>query len=285
MKKLFLLPIFLLCLCLCGCQSDNTDNYSDDLRLNIKHIDEKDAEKVIHISYPVFGGLDDKESVTIVNTSIKNYVDSEYEEFHNALISTDTTVLGNTETDVSDYSEDDYDEESYDEESYDEESEDDSENAEKSKDSKKSKEKKERLTLNVSFKITYNKNNYLCVVQTYEKNLGNDLKFNGQRSFFFSLTNATYLTLGELFDFDNGFSAYVNERINNDLAAGAYTTYAEDSGFKGISKNCKFYIDSSHLYIYYDALELSPDKDAVPTFAFDLKDIKQYFNDDYANIY
>ena len=70
MKKLFLIPILLASLFLCACQDSDEEDYTSQLRLNITHIDESDDEKEIHISYPVFGGIENKEAVTIINTSI-----------------------------------------------------------------------------------------------------------------------------------------------------------------------------------------------------------------------
>ena len=144
---------------------------------------------------------------------------------------------------------------------------------------------KETITLSMTFKIKYNKNNFLCIVQTYDKNLGENKEFSGQRSFFFSLENATYLSLGEIFVYDEEFTNFINGKITEELVAGAYSTYDEDGGFTGISKNSKFYIDSNNLYIYYDALEISPDKDAIPTFVFSLNDVKKYLNEDFSGMF
>ena len=54
MKKLFLIPVFLLSFFLCGCQSSNTEDYTSQLRLNINHINEKDEEKESGIVLEVF---------------------------------------------------------------------------------------------------------------------------------------------------------------------------------------------------------------------------------------
>lgn len=282
MKKLFLIPVFLLSFFLCGCQTSNAEDYTSQLRLNINHINEKDEEKEIVISYPVFGGIDDKETITIINTSISNFVNSQYTEFQNALTATeqdnltDTELLlsmqGTTATDADTQASDDEPEE-YSEEDSDSESD------------QKADKKKEPITLSMTFKITYNKNNFLCIVQTYDKNLGENKEFIGQRSFFFSLENATYLSLGEIFVFNDDFTNYINGKITEELAAGAYTTYDDNSGFTGISKNSKFYIDSNNLYIYYDALEISPDKDSIPTFVFSLNDVKKYLNEDFLGMF
>lgn len=284
MKKLFLIPIFLLSFVLCGCQSGNVEDYTSQLKLNINHINEKDEEKEINISYPVFGGIDDKETITIINTSISNFVNSQYTEFQKALTATEQDALsdGGVLPDVAKKDGDESSEETSEAKEYLEETAEDKENNEAAGEDG---ETKETITLSMSFKITYNKDNYLCVVQTYDKNLGKDKKFNGQRSFLFSLENATYLSLGEIFDFSEAFVAYVNDKITKGLAEGAYTTYDDNSGFTGISKNSKFYIDSNNIYIYYDALEISPDKDTVPTFAFPLKDVKKYLNEDFVDMF
>ena len=96
MKKLFLIPILLASLFLCACQASDEDDYTSKLRLNITHIDESDDEKEIHISYPVFGGIENKEAVTIINTSISNFVNSQYDEFQNALTSAEQDALSDT---------------------------------------------------------------------------------------------------------------------------------------------------------------------------------------------
>lgn len=283
MKKLFLLPVLFLMLLLTSCQLTDNSTYTDDLKLNIQHINESDSDKNIDISYPVFGGIENKEAITIVNSSISNYVTAEYDEFQNALttknqsVITDATANGtgdSSDTNDSDDS-DDSDDSS------------DSDDAATGSDTTKagSGSTGEPIRLTMSFKITYNKNDYLCVVQTYEKELGQNKTFTGQRSFLFSLKNAAYLSLGEVFDFDSGFSAYINKAIEAELDKGAYNTYDRDNGFTGISKDCSFYIDHNYLYIYYNALEISPDMDIVPTFAFKIKDLKKYFNDDFTNIF
>ena len=279
MKKLFLIPVFLLSFFLCGCQTSNTEDYTSQLRLNINHINEKDEEKKIVISYPVFGGIDDKETITIINTSISNFVNSQYTEFQNALTATEQDtftdaelLLSMQETTVVE-AEDNSEESDDSAEEFTEESVEDSE------------QKKEPITLFMTFKITYNKNNFLCIVQTYDKDLGENKEFSGQRSFFFSLENATYLSLGEIFVINEDFTNYINGKIMEELAAGAYSTYDDNSGFTGISKNSKFYIDSNNLYIYYDALEISPDKDTIPTFIFSLNDVKKYLNEDFSGMF
>ncbi len=311
MKKLLLIPVILASFFLCACQSGDSVDYTSELKLNINHIDEADKEKVIHISYPVFGGIENKEAITIINTSLGNFVDSQYKEFQNALTTKEQDALSSSEAlnidklnavgsdgsattkssvdgDTTDTSSDNSDNNSDNSDSADSNSDsnssDNSDNSDNS--ATKTKSNKDAITLSMTFKITYNKNNYLCIVQTYDKNLGNNMEFNGQRSFFFSLENATYLSLGEIFDFSNEeFTAYINNKINKDLAAGAYTTYDDNSGFTGISKNSKFYIDSNNLYIYYDALEISPDKETIPIFAFKLSDVKKYLNDGFTNIF
>lgn len=304
MKKLLLIPVILASFFLCACQSGDSVDYTSELKLNINHIDEADKEKVIHISYPVFGGIENKEAITIINTSLGNFVDSQYKEFQNALTTKEQDALSSSEAlnidklnavgsdntatnGASDTSSDSSDNSASSDNSDSSDGTDNSDSTDNTNSTgTKSNDNKDAITLSMTFKITYNKNNYLCIVQTYDKNLGNNMEFNGQRSFFFSLENATYLSLGEIFDFNNEeFTAYINNKINKDLAAGAYTTYDDNSGFTGISKNSKFYIDSNNLYIYYDALEISPDKKTIPIFAFKLSDVKKYLNDGFTNIF
>lgn len=311
MKKRCVISILFICFCfcLCGCNDADEIDYSSQLRLNINHIDESDETKEIHISYPVFGGFDDKEAVTIINTSISNYVNSEYEEFHTALVSPDEGILANGEKDADksdeenddeedSYAEDTDNEDSSNEDSSDEDSYSEDSDGEVGEDGDSSEENidtdntdkgeitaDDRISLIMNFRITYNKNNYLGVIQTYDKNLGDDMTFSGRRSFFFSLENATYLTLGEIFDFDSGFSDYVNKKIREELEESAYTIYDNDSGFIGVSKNNNFYIDSKHLYIYYDAMEISPDKDVIPTFVFSSSEVKDYLSENFQNIF
>lgn len=270
MKKLLLIPILLLLLTLSACQGQNSGAYSAELKLNIEHINENDANKNIDIAYPVFGGISNKETITIVNTSIYNYVKSEYDEFENALTNTDQHVIsagdGTTDGDT-------------DADSADSDSDNGSPASSGSGNS-------EPISLTMSFKITYNKNDCLCVVQTFQKELGQNKTFNGQRSFFFSLENAAYLSLGQIFNFDNSeFTAFINDKIKAQLKTAAYTTYDGDKGFTGISKNCNFYFDNEYLYLYYNALEISPDMDVIPTFAFKIEDVKPYLNEDYVNIF
>lgn len=305
MKKLLLIPVILASFFLCACQAGDSVDYTSELKLNINHIDETDKEKVIHISYPVFGGIENKEAITIINTSLGNYVESQYKEFQNALTTKEQDALSSSEalnidklnavgSNDSTTTKNSVSDETSDASSDGNDTSNDNTDSTKSTDSSdasdnsatKTKGNKDAITLSMTFKITYNKNNYLCIVQTYDKDLGNNMEFNGQRSFFFSLENATYLSLGEIFDFENEeFTAYINNKINKDLAAGVYTTYDDNSGFTSISKNSKFYIDSNNLYIYYDALEISPDKDTIPIFAFKLKDVKKYLNDGFGNIF
>ncbi len=310
MKKLLLIPILLASLFLCACQSSDEVDYTSQLRLNITHIDESDDAKEIHISYPVFGGIDNKEAITIINTSISNFVNSQYDEFQNALTAKEQDALSDTEdllnpnadndadndsdTDTDNDSDNDSDTDS-DSDTEDESdttegssgkgNEGDSTDDKESENTKSTEKNSDRISLSMTFKITYNKNNYLCIVQTYEKNLGEDKDFNEQRSFLFSLENAAYLSLGEIFNFDEEFTTYMNDKIKKDLANGAYATYDDNSGFSGISKNSKFYIDNNNLYIFYDTLEISPDKDTIPTFAFKISDVKPYVNEEFANIF
>ena len=292
MKKLFLIPILLASLFLCACQASDEDDYTSKLRLNITHIDESDDEKEIHISYPVFGGIENKEAVTIINTSISNFVNSQYDEFQNALTSAEQDALSDTgdllgtdaaaDTDSTDVT---TDTDSTDEEDNQTDSDEEATEGDTDESASADKDQSDKITLSMTFKITYNKNNYIGIVQTYQKNLGKDKDFNGQRSFFFSLENASYLSLGEIFDFEGEFPAFVNARIKEELNNGAYATYDDNSGFTGISKNSKYYIDNNNLYIFYDALEISPDKESIPTFAFKLSEVKSYANEEFANIF
>ncbi len=282
MKRLLLLPILFLLLLLTSCQLTDNSTYTGDLKLNIQHINESDSKKNIDISYPVFGGIENKEAITIINTSISNYVTAEYDEFENALTTKNQSVITDTAANGAGTGTGDSSDST---DSTDSDDSDDSTATGDDAGDTKAGSTGEPIRLTMSFKITYNKNDYLCVVQTYEKELGQNKTFTGQRSFLFSLKNAAYLSLGEVFDFDSGFSAYINKAIEAELDKGAYNTYDSDSGFTGISKDCNFYIDANYLYIYYNALEISPDMDIVPTFVFKIKDLKEYFNDDFTNIY
>lgn len=207
MKKLFLIPILLASLFLCACQSPDTEDYTSQLRLNISHIDENDEEKEIHISYPVFGGIENKEAVTIINTSISNFVNSQYDEFQKALTTTEQEVLSdpsktldpsadNTDIAAEDQTDNKNNTGTDNKDGENRNKSDNSSASDNTENSKKSGVKTKNskaITLSMTFKITYNKNNYICIVQTYEKNLGKDKKFNGQRSFFSVLkTPPTY---------------------------------------------------------------------------------------------
>lgn len=285
MKRLFLIPVLLMMLLLTSCQLADNSTYTGDLKLNIKHINESDASKNIDISYPVFGGIDNKEAITIINSSISNYVTSEYDEFQNALTTKNQSVITDVAADGDSADTDNAD--------GDTESDSDDSGSDTATDSETdtaatetgSGSTGEPISLTMSFKITYNRNDYLCIVQTYEKELGENKTFTGQRSFLFSLKNAAYLSLGEVFNFDSEFPTYINSAIETELDKGTYNTYDGDSGFTGISKDCNFYIDNDYIYIYYNALEISPDMDVTPTFAFKIKDVEKYFNDEFTDIY
>lgn len=283
MKKLFLIPILLLTLLFSACQAQDNDSYSSALKLDIQHISESDDNKTIDIAYPVFGGISNKEAITIINTSISNYVTSEYDEFQNALTNTAQSVITDTATtDTSDTS--DTTDTADDSATTNDDSTDTTGNTTTDTTTSGS-GGEEPISLSMSFKITYDKNDYLCIVQTFKKELGENKTFVGQRSFFFSLENATYLSLDEVFDFDTDFTTYINDAIKTQLANDNYTTYDGDSGFTGISKDCNFYFDNDYLYIYYNALEIGPDMDVIPTFAFKIKDVEKYLNEDFTNIF
>jgi hypothetical protein len=274
MKKLLLIPVLIFMLLLTSCQFVNNSSYTGDLKLNIQHINESDTSKNIEISYPVFGGISNKEAITIINSSISNYVSAEYDEFQNALTTKNQSVITDTT--------DDGDNEDGNTTDTEEDAESDADNASGSEGIGST---GEPISLSMSFKITYNKNDYLCVVQTYKKELGQNKTFVGQRSFLFSLKDAAYLSLGEVFDFDSDFPTFINNAIEAELAKGTYHTYEGDNGFTGISKDCSFYIDNDNLYIYYNALEISPDMDVTPTFAFKIKSVEHYMNDEFADIF
>lgn len=301
MKKLIILPIIAIAFLFCSCSFSSDNAYSDDLRLNIAHINENDGIKDIKISYPIFGGINNKEALTIVNTSIENYVNSEYNEFQNILTNNDMEVIPTEESENidSDYEETSETDENGENENFEEDSAEtengDSDNSENNtengdtensgKDSEKP-AKGVKVSLKMTFKITYNKNDYLGVVQSYEKNLGSkNMIFTGQHSFFFSLSNATYLQLNEIFDYEAGFAEMVNNQIRSEIESGGFTLYDNEQGFSSISKNNSFYIDSNNLYIYYDALEISPDKDIIPTFTFPISKVKKYVKEDYKDIF
>ena len=287
MKKFIILPIIAVAFLFCSCSITSNNAYSDDLRLNIAHINENDGIKDIKISYPVFGGINNKEALIIINTSIENYVNSEYNEFQNILTNDDMEVIP---TQSPDNIEDNYegeDTEADSEENAESEETNDSQDSEKSdaQDTEKP-AKGTKVSLKMTFKISYNKNDYLGVVQFYEKNLGSkSTVFTGQRSFFFSLSNATYLQLNEIFDFEAGFADMVNSKIRSEIESGAFTLYDDDQGFSGITKNNSFYIDNNNLYIYFDALEISPDKDIITTFSFPIGKVKKYVREDYKDIF
>ncbi len=302
MKKTFTFLLILLTFLFAGCSDNSEENYSEAVTLEVGRINSDDGSKIINITYPIVGGLSRSETVTMINSSIQNYVEIQQREFENALSGTSNTETPINQEFIDESGENqEADNSEGDSEQAASESEEDTENnitpdeetAETTSEEGAADtgtdngETDGQISLTMNFEITYNKNNILNIVESYEKSLGKGTEnIIGQQSFVFDLGRGVPLTLGEVFQFEGEFPEIINSGIEEQIQEdNSLITFENQQGFSGISKDANFYFDDENLYIFYNALEIGPEKNLIPTFHFPLKDLEPYLIDEYVDIF
>ncbi|MEE0777377.1 MAG: hypothetical protein U0M15_10035 [Bacillota bacterium] len=311
MKKTFTFLLISLAILFAGCGNNNIEDYSEVITLEIGRIDSNNESRTIDITYPIIGGLSQSESITMINNSIQNYVEMQQKEFENALDDAsdqetpinqemieqgaENTDREDDDTSINDESESDPQSQENEEDADENPTEDsevpsedevvpDENQTTDDQDATATKNEKP-IALTMGFEITYNKNNIINIVENFEKSLGKGKDYIvGQHSFIFDLNRGVPLTLGELFDFDGEFPNVINSGIESQIKSdSSLITFEDQKGFSGISKDANFYIDEENLYIFYNALEIGPEKNLIPTFTFSLKDLEPYLLDEYTD--
>lgn len=306
MKKLIItLIICLMALILATGCSSGTEDLSAKIKVEVSHDITTEGNKMMDICYPIVGGLDSTRTISTINSSITNYIDIQVKEFNNALGGSNTTTPINDDFDATvtkqitpeEEEEEESvlndDENSENQEDYTEDysSEDEGETddnddgvSDTSQDETSTEGDGLPITLTMDFEITYHHNNILNIVETYEKVLGDNKDYKGQQSFVFDLEKGTSITLGDIYDFEGDFTSYIDDKITKEIENNKnLITFDDNAGFSGIRKDTNFYIDEEErtLYIFYNALEISPEKNILPTFAFSLKELSPYLLEDY----
>lgn len=304
MKKFLIFLCIPLILFLGGC-NNTTNDYTEKVKLEVKHITSTEANKTIDITFPVVGGLEDSRTLATVNNSITNYVEIQEKEFNNALgesTNSDPIVkdfnaevtkqIKTKELDSEEpqfYDEDgnpvDKDgnpikETATEETTTEEENTEDTsaENQDATNSGEKATTTTTPISLTMTFEVTYHKNNVLNIIMYYEKVLGKNKNYLGKQSFVFDLEKGLPISLGEIYDFEGEFPKTINADISKQIKDSGIQLYEDNSGFSGIRKDANFYLDEStdNIVIFYNALEISPEKDLTPSFQFSLKKMAPY---------
>lgn len=295
MKKILLL----LCSCLLtlvtltGC-SGSDDDLTEKIKVEVVHDITTEGNKMMDITYPTVGGLESSRALATINSSIENYISIQENEFNNALSSDADSTPINSDFDATatkQITPPEAEEEGVlEDEDGQETQESDNEEDEIQPDGEESGEEANTegapITLTMRFKITYHHNSIFNIVETYEKVLGNDRNYNGQQSFVFDLEKGTPVSLGEIYEFSDDFVKYIDNKITKEIEnTKGLTTFEDNLGFSGIRKDTSFYIDEEEdkLYIFYNSLEISPERNLLPTFEFTLDELSPYLADDYKN--
>ncbi|MDO4542685.1 MAG: hypothetical protein Q4C00_07675 [Bacillota bacterium] len=286
MKKILIIFCCLMSLMFCAACGDETENLSEQIKVEVVRDVTTEGNKMMDITYPTVGGLESTRALSTINSSISNYVEIQLKEFNNALSGEENTnpidsnfdatvtkqitpVEKEEEESVLDPSENTENSEEDQEES------DSQENANDEEDSEEDGSQTTDgtpITLTMDFDITYHHDNIFNIIESYEKVLGDDKNYNGQQSFVFDLNKGAPVSLGEIYDFESDFPSYVDEKISKTIA-----------DTPGVRKDTSFYIneETKTLCIFYNALEISPEKNFIPTFEFTLKELSPYLNEEY----
>lgn len=288
---------FLLLLCGCilplvalaGC-GGNEEDLAEKIKVEVVHDITTEGNKMMDITYPTVGGLESSRALATINSSIENYIGIQQNEFNSALSSDEDSTPINSDFDATVTKQIIAPEEEEETEEGEGESSEESDNEEeetKPEDETSQVESNSGatpITLTMRFKITYHHNSIFNIVETYEKVLGNDRNYNGQQSFVFDLEKGAPVSLGEIYEFDDDFSKYIDNKITAEIEnTKGLTTFEDNLGFSGVRKDTSFYIDEEEgkLYIFYNSLEISPERNLLPTFEFTLKELSPYLTDDY----
>lgn len=302
MKKLLtLICLSLLSLTLLGGCGTEREDISSKVKLEVSHNITTENNKQIDITYPVVGGLESSRALSTINSSITNYVRIQEDEFNSALSGNDDATPINSDFDATvtkqitaaEKEEDETDPDNPDDENDNGEdaSEGDENNPDQEGDAEAGADENsvngqagDPITLTMRFKITYHHDNILNIIETFEKVLGDDKNYKGQQSFVFDLEKGTPVSLGEIYDFESDFPTYVDEKITEKIEnTKGFETFDDKAGFSGVRRDANFYLDEENekLYIFYNALEISPEKNLLPTFEFTLKELSPYLTEDY----
>ncbi|MEG1868415.1 MAG: hypothetical protein RR219_05700 [Clostridiales bacterium] len=322
MKKILICICISLVLLVGGCGNNKEEDHSSEIKVTVEHISSNEANKTINITYPVVGGIGDIRTLSSINSSIDNYVKTQEKEFNNALGEItktepiakdfDTTVKkqivapkatttqeennSDTTTNADEENNGDTTTNADEENNSDTTTNTDEENNGDTTDNGTNTQNQDTelkgvvtgtdpITLKMTFDITYHSNNILNIMESYKKILGKGKAYIGQQSFAFDLDKGVPITLGDIYDFDSDFPVYVNDSINKQLKDNKrIQLYDDKSGFTGIRKDANFYLDEANgnIYIFYNALDISPEKTLIPTFEFSLKELSPYLLDTYS---
>ncbi len=307
MKKLLTLICFsLLSLTLLGGCGTDREDISSKVKLEVSHNITTENNKLIDITYPVVGGLESSRALSTINSSITNYVRIQEDEFNSALSGNDDATPINSDFDATvtkqitaaEKEEDESNLTDSDDPNSENANEEDSSNGEDNPTGEEGDAEAgtgdentangqaggSPITLTMRFKITYHHDNILNIIETFEKVLGDDKNYKGQQSFVFDLEKGTPVSLGEIYDFESDFPTYVDEKITEKIEnTKGFETFDDKAGFSGVRRDANFYLDEENekLYIFYNALEISPEKNLLPTFEFTLKELSPYLTEDY----
>lgn len=319
MKKLWILVLLpLLLFTACDDGTYKGEDLCKKVKLEVEIVRQDDGVKRLSVDYPVIGGLTNMETINKINESISTYVWRQIYDFNTAIDNKNqamdmsiVVVPEESQTDVEgeipDVDENSAEDDSL-EDNVDENSSGDVDAGEETPVDDGSGEDAnaenqgqldaggETMTdqgttptdgetpsyLDMHFKVTWNKHNILNIVESYEQVIDETDQFAGMFSFIFDISAGKALTLGDIYDFESKFPSVINEGIEAQIGQDReLVTYEGSDGFNGISKDVNFYLDDENLYIFYDPLEISPDKAAMPTFTFQLKKLTPYLTKEF----
>lgn len=132
-----------------------------------------------------------------------------------------------------------------------------------------------KYVLNSSYKVSYNKNEYLSIVNYYDIYTGGAHGMRYMKSHNIDLKTGKDYNLSEIFNKGYDYKKVIDGIILNEMTANKDQYFEESiTNFKGIEMNHPYYVEAGNLVVYFTEYELAPYAHGIPEFKVPLSKLE-----------
>ncbi|WP_163195672.1 DUF3298 and DUF4163 domain-containing protein [Clostridium thermarum] len=124
-----------------------------------------------------------------------------------------------------------------------------------------------KYEVNTSYKVNYNRNDFLSITVVYYRYTGGAHGLSYMKGYNIDLKTGHNYSLSQCFDKNFNYKEIIDEVVLNEMKANR-ELYFEDviNDFKGIEKDHPFYIEEGNLVVYFAEYEIAPYAHGIPEF-------------------